>query len=518
MKDEQAMKNKRAMKDKRKREDTWTINDGRKGIDRKNQMYSILLAVILLGCLAGYFSFMLPSLYVSYRMEQNLEAVKRQHKAYVENGSYDNIKLGNPVACISLRIPDEGDSVFLVGQSWQVEVAAKEPYTKTILSEVRQFLSQCRDGEFSEDWEEEDFEKKIEEMAAGWKELVQESGDGAFALPVRLDIKYVDNKEFYAGHTKLHVISDELVIAEATVKDDVNTYTNYMAMEDTKEGMVFTILPAMMPDMNEIRPVVWGSIPMLAAAILLLVLLFSQMYSRGILQPVYRKLEEKNQALQEENKRQEIFMRASSHQLKTPIQAALLLLDGMINQVGRYKDTATYLPRAKEQLLSMRKMVEDILTLNHCRENMKLQSIRIMPLVEGKLQELGDVLSGRHLQVSCQGDKEAEILADEYLLMQIMDNLISNAVNYTPDGEKIEIRISKTCLSIENYGVTIQEELLPHIFDPFVSGNHEKNIGSHGLGLYIAAYYAKEMNLIIHIKNGMDSVLTTLDFCLVPQT
>ena len=163
-------------------------------------------------------------------------------------------------------------------------------------------------------------------------------------------------------------------------------------------------------DMNEIRPIVFQSLPMLAAVIFLLVLLFSQVYSRGIVSPVvrlvqhtqqmknsrhfqvipmdrkltmrkdeigilaaaieslyhtvqagYEALEEKNQALAEENKRQEVLLKASSHQLKTPISAALLLVDGMANKVGKYQDTQTYLPRVKEQLLSMKKMVEDIL-------------------------------------------------------------------------------------------------------------------------------------------------------------
>ncbi len=474
----------------------------RKGLDRKNRLYSIILAVILLGCLVGYFSCMLPSLYVSYRMEQNLKSVELQHKTYMETGNYDGIRLANPTACFSVKIPDEGDSIFFTSQSWQMKVTAETPYAKTAFSELRQFLHRYKSGDFSEDYDEEQFSEEVETWLSRWKEQ-------PFSLPVHIDIRFADNIEYDSDSVKLHLVSDEMLIVEATVSDGENFYTNYIAMEDTGSALVFTCLPVVTSDMGEIRPVVLQSIPMLAAVVLLLVLLFSQMYAKGILRPVYHELEEKNLALQEENQRQEIFMRASSHQLKTPLSAALLLLDGMINRVGKYKDTAVYLPRAKEQLLSMRKMVEDILSLNHCRDNIHIQSMQVMPLLEGKLQEYRVVIADKRLQVTCLGE-DAVIEADEYLILQILDNLISNAAAYTPDGNKIEIVVSQTEISIENHGVIISEDILPHIFDPFVSGNHEKDIAGHGLGLYIAAYYAKQMGFSLHVENREESVLTTL--------
>ncbi|MDE6313764.1 MAG: HAMP domain-containing histidine kinase [Lachnospiraceae bacterium] len=488
------------------------MNYDQKGLHRKNQIYSIILAVILLGFLVGYFIYMLPSLYVSYHMEQNLKSVEVQHRTYVETGSYDGIRLKNPTACLSVRLPLEGDSIFLTSQSWKTEVTVKENYTKTILLELQQFLNKYHNGAFSTDQEKEQVSKEIEVMINHWKELIQTDVNNGSSLPVNLNIQFTGNIEYHTNYTKVHMVSDELMIFEAVVEDDVNTYINYLAVENTESGMVFTVLPAMMPDMNEIRPVVFQSIPMLSTVILLIVLLFSQLYSKEILNPVYHELEEKNHALQKENERQEIFLRASSHQLKTPLSAALLLLDGMINQVGKYKDTSTYLPKTKEQLLSMRKVVEDILSLNHSRDHIKLQKIQIMPLVESKLQAYKVVMSDKQLKVSCIDADNTIIVTDECLFLQIMDNLISNAVKYTPFGEKIEIRISKTGILMENYGVTIPEDILPHIFDPFVSGNHEPNISSHGLGLYIASYYAKQIDLSIHMKNCVESVMTTVNF------
>ena len=60
--------------------------------------------------------------------------------------------------------------------------------------------------------------------------------------------------------------------------------------------------------------------------------------------------------------------------------------------------------------------------------------------------------------------------------------------------------------------MTIPEDILPHIFDPFVSGSHERDIAGHGLGLYIAAYYARQMDFSLQLENGTDSVRAVLLF------
>lgn len=484
------------------------MRDERSGLDRKNRLYSIVLAVILLGGLIGYFLCMLPSLYVSYRKEQNLSFIKRQHQAYTENRGYGDIQSGSFVTCYTIEIPYEGDTVFISGQSWTVEVTAEKPQARSALSELRELLHRYRREDFTEESDGERIWEEMEGLLAGWGEQWEELSE---SLPVRVNLQVRDRMEYVEGSIRVHFTSDDVPVIETEVSDKSNIYTNYIAMEDTGEALIVTFLPVMTPDMDEIRPVVLQSIPMLAAVVLLLVLLFSQMYSRGILRPVYRELEEKNQALEEENKRQEIFMRASSHQLKTPLSAALLLLDGMISRVGRYTDTAVYLPRVKEQLLSMRKMVEDILSLNHCRDNFELREMKLMPLLEARLSEYKVKLQDKGLQISCSGE-DAAIRADEYLMMQILDNLISNAVEYTPEGNRIEVRTGPGAISIENFGVTIPKDILPHVFDPFVSGNHEREMASHGLGLYIAAYYAKQMDFSVEIENREESVLTVLHF------
>jgi len=527
----------------------------------------MILAGGMLAFLVGYFVYMLPSLYVDYTMEQNLKAVKEQHRSYVAKGNYREVQVKNPTACFSVEIPDEGNRIFFTSKLVSAQVQITDVRLMEIFSEFRQCLK--RDGgeeAFDADGLRGQFEKKREQ----WGEILKEVFTEELSMPFRIQIseRQDTESEYHGEYEKLHPVSDEFVVLEMGVEDATNKYVNYMAVERREGSLILTYLPVVTPDMNEIRPIVLQSLPMLGAVIFLLVLLFSQVYSRGIVTPVvqlvqhtekrknahtfevlpmekkwekrgdeigmlavtieelyqkvragYEELEEKNQTLEEENKRQEVLLRASSHQLKTPICAALLLVDGMKNNIGKYQDRETYLPKVKEQLLSMKKMVEDILYMGRCSDHPDCQTVELRNMLETQLTFYRITVTEKRLHIGIEGLQARTLYTDETILAYILSNLLSNAVNYTPSGERIRILLEEERLTIQNWGAHIDEDLLPHIFEPFVSGSHdnkENGINSHGLGLYIAAYYAKKINLRIKITNEPDSVAAILFFTISP--
>lgn len=553
------------------------------GLGRKNLVYSLVLAGIMMLFLLGYFIYMLPSLYVEYAMEQNLKSVRAQHEFYVRNGSYEKAIVRNSTACFSLEIPLEGECILISGKSFSAQVVIKDGQLYQAFENCREKLKSFRDLQQAE------IQKDLEELAILLKETMQNDVSSPIELQM---LSFGEGLEFHNESVKVHFYSDHMLILEASVEDFANRYTNYLVFEQREDRLIFTYLPVLTPDMNEIRPVVLRSIPMLGAVILWMVLIFSQVYSKGIVTPIVRlvgragemkrrlvsmeeagevcknkkkweeefasgtygvgedcgraesggrshqneikelaatledfyekirenlwTLEEKNRELAEENQRQEIFLRASSHQLKTPIAAALLLVEGMANEVGRYKDTKVYLPKVKEQLLSMRKIVEDILYLNRCAENMYLQRMEPGHVIRERLRAFQIPIAEKEINIELTGDDGLAICTDEIMFSQICDNLLSNGVKYTPRGGLLQITIGrkekKGEIRIENYGVTIPEALLPHIFEPFVSGADGKDRAgdSHGLGLYIVSYYARKLGISVGISNGENSVAVVL--------
>ncbi len=531
-------------------------------LGHRNLFYSIVLTGILFLFLICYFVCMLPSLYVEYTMEQNLKSIKKQHNSYIENGRYSNVQVKNPTACFSMKIPENGSSVFITGKLFSAEIKIRDDRLKEVFHEIQKTIN-----DYGKNMKEDGLPKELsEEKRKEWERAFRAAFKDTVSLP--FDIRLLENpayKNTFSGqYQNIHLVSDHCLIIEAGVNDQNSQYTNYIALEQTKEGLVLSFLPVVTPDMNEIRPVVLQSLPMLGLVILLLVLLFSQIYSKGIVTPVihlmhhteqmkrsrnyqtlpmsdkwkkrgdeigtltvlidelflqiresYKKLEEKNSALEEENKRQEVLLRASAHQLKTPVSAALLLTDGMKNKIGKYRDTDTYLPKLKEQLLSMQKMTEEILYLNHCGKTLEFEDINLMDFLKTRLSFYQIAIHEKQLNIYIEGLDTLKINTDEAVFSQTLNNLLSNAVSYTPDKETVRIILEKETLLIQNYGTQIPSDILPHIFEPFVSGSHDKkegSINSHGLGLYIAAYYAKKLKITIDIYNEENSVVTVLHF------
>ena len=78
------------------------------GLSKKTFLYSILLAVLMVIFITGYFVLMLPSLYVDYVMDSNLDSVVQVQRGYMEKRSYDDLAVKNPSAVFSLEIPREG--------------------------------------------------------------------------------------------------------------------------------------------------------------------------------------------------------------------------------------------------------------------------------------------------------------------------------------------------------------------------------------------------------------------------
>ena len=522
------------------------LNNERKdrqvNLSKKTLLYSSIISVIIVCLIVGYFILMLPSLYVDYMEYRNYYSIVELQKGYMKAGSYENLTVNNPTSTMTLDIPLEGNTFYAVNQFFRLSVEVKDQKIQDLLDKVRYYAT--HQDEIS-DIKEEDFDFSAIKDEFSLNENLLDN----FPLKFEFEL-YKNNNVFKQLSSKLHIVSDDLIVYESNVTDGNNFYTSYVSMGLTGDSIVITFLPVMTPRIEEIRPVIFQSLPMIVAIALLLVLISSHVFSRLIIQPIirlanhaeymkeasslklepiavkgkdeisslgeslnglyqriqesYQELEVKNNYLAEENKRQEVFLRASSHQLKTPISAALLLVQGMINEVGKYADTKAYLPEVKQQLLSMQKIVEDILFLNHCSQNIQLETISVPELMEECMSSYHVQLEEKSLHVTTEG-AGFQLETDREMLKKILDNLLSNAIYFTPEGGRILIRYNTRKITIINYGTSIDEELLPHVFEPFVTSvTHNK---SHGLGLYVVSYYAKFLNCTIKLTNIKEDVM-----------
>ncbi|MCI8615959.1 MAG: HAMP domain-containing histidine kinase [Lachnospiraceae bacterium] len=526
------------------------------GLSKKTFLYSIAIAAIMTAFIIGYFVLMLPSLYVDYVMKNNLKSVVDLQEGYRAEGSYDNLTVRNPSSTFSVKIPGKGNEIYAAGKFFQMTITVQDEELQEMLDTFRDMMEsmEYREGagsvftntEMSDDEAFRIWEQIREKFST--QNLISESA------PVTVQLEGRGSEGVYREeYSKIHMLSEESFVFEGGVSDGNYGYTTYVAMSRDKDGFLMTVLPAMTPHMGEIRPVVMESLPMIASVIFLLVLLASRFFSGKIVNPIirladyaesirasegfepdekipfdsgdeigalgsalqelygelsakYQELSQKNKTLAQENERQEVFLRATSHQLKTPVAAALLLVEGMMNEVGKYKNVKAYLPEVKNQLLSMRKIVEDILYLNYHGENMRKESLSVEDLLRELLGNYQVQIEERGLQVSLRGS--GRVCADREMMKKIVDNILSNAVQYTPEGERIEIGVDERELLIRNYGTVIDQKLLLGIFEPFVSSDESRK--GKGLGLYVAAYYSRLSGFKLEVENMENAVQTKL--------
>jgi signal transduction histidine kinase len=516
-------------------------------LSKKTFVYSAIISGTIVTLMIAYFVLMLPSLYVDYMSKSNFKSIKSIQENYINDGNYKNISSSNPTGTATIKIPASGNEIFISNKLFSTKITIHDNEILKVIEKVRYYGAHREEIE-NIDKEEFAFTSNIGDV---FKDKLFKDN-----LPVTFEFLGNDYKNVYKEtSSKVNVINEDTVIYESNVSDGSNYYTNYVAISLHERDIIVSVFAAMTPKIGEIRPIIFQSLPMICATALLLILISTIVFSRKIVNPIeklvnhavfmrgntnrevelmkieggdeiavlgetlnelylklnenFRELEKKNSYLSDQNKRQEVFLRASSHQLKTPVSAALLLVEGMIDEIGKYKDTKEYLPKVKHQLKSMRKIIDDILSLNNSIEAIQKETINIIEIIDESLLFHEVQVKAKELSI----EKRVNFLkvdTDRKLIFKIIDNIINNAIAYTPKEGHIKISVNDNALTIINYGAWIEKDLLPHIFDPFVSSNSENR--GHGLGFYIVAYYANLLSYEVEVRNIEGGVEVSLLF------
>lgn len=211
-------------------------------------------------------------------------------------------------------------------------------------------------------------------------------------------------------------------------------------------------------------------------------------------------LEQKLNDISEVEKEKVEFLRAASHELKTPLTSLHVLLENMRYEIGKYKDRDFYLGQAQEMVMDSTKMVQNILntsklqTVSHeeQKENVDVREVLLETVDSYKI-----LAKAKEIQLTLQIEDTCFIYMNKSALRKIFSNLLANAVNYTPRGKRILLRIAEGQISIENECTPLSEEVLAQVFKAFYRPDFSRNRkdGGTGLGLYIVKDILTHTNL-----------------------
>ena len=215
------------------------------------------------------------------------------------------------------------------------------------------------------------------------------------------------------------------------------------------------------------------------------------------------------------------FFSATSHELKTPITIIKGQLQGMLYQVGRYKDRETYLAQSLEAINTLEKMVQELLTISRLDTPgyvCKKSDIDFSRLINERLIAYEDLFMQKELNIEKSVTPELHIMGDIQLLQKVLDNLLGNAATYSGMGNYIFVRLwnelGKIKLTIENTGVHIPDEDIPKLFEAFyrVEQSRNRQTGGTGLGLYIVKTILELHGAEIEIANSAQGVIVSVQF------
>ena len=204
------------------------------------------------------------------------------------------------------------------------------------------------------------------------------------------------------------------------------------------------------------------------------------------------------------------FVSNVSHELRTPLTSVRsyseALSDGALEDPKLAREFLDVIQRETDRMI---RMISDLLSLSRMdsnRQEMNLELIDLSRLVDHILDRFDMMLSSEEYAnkdykiLRELSDKPIWVEADQDRPTQIIDNILNNAIKYSPDGGNITVRLMTThneaLLSIQDQGLGIPQKAIPHIFERFyrVDKARSREQGGTGLGLAIAKEVVERLN------------------------
>lgn len=191
------------------------------------------------------------------------------------------------------------------------------------------------------------------------------------------------------------------------------------------------------------------------------------------------------------------FLRAASHELKTPVTALNATLENMILKVGKYSDYDQYLPKCKEIVESLSEMIYEILETSKLNTSETPQTVNISEVLEELCEPYQTIAAAHQISFSVELPRQFNLNIPVDRFKKAVSNIIANAVQYTEAGKCVCIYTEERSIIIENECEVISKEEITRLFEPFYRSEFSRDRESvgNGLGLYIVETIFKAMGI-----------------------
>ena len=202
------------------------------------------------------------------------------------------------------------------------------------------------------------------------------------------------------------------------------------------------------------------------------------------------------------NQLKDDFLTTLSHELRTPLSAILgwaqVLRRGTRDQADLHRGLQSIERNARAQA----QLIEDLLDMSRITSDkvlLDLQTIVPASIIASAIETLRPAADAKHIAIHSNIASDAgTITGDPSRIQQVIWNLLSNALKFTPQGGRVEIGVrreaSRLAITVADNGVGIKKDFLPHVFDRFrqADASTTRRHGGLGLGLAIVKHLVEQ--------------------------
>jgi len=217
----------------------------------------------------------------------------------------------------------------------------------------------------------------------------------------------------------------------------------------------------------------------------------------------------------ENDKKKDEFISIASHELKTPLTTVKAFFQLAVKEISAESRPYQLIGQASRQLTRMERLISDLLDvsrINAGKMQYELEEFDFQEVLKEAIESVQQIYPGHLLII--EKAVPARVNADRHRMEQVIINLLINAVKYSPGKDKVfirsELKNGILLVSIEDFGIGIEEEHIDKLFDRFYRINIENRFQGLGLGLFISSEIIKRHGGSISIASepGKGSVFT----------
>ena len=238
-------------------------------------------------------------------------------------------------------------------------------------------------------------------------------------------------------------------------------------------------------------------------------------------------LEEAYQAARVASSAKTNFLSSMSHDIRTPINAIMgmtTIAKANLQSPDKISDCLNKIDTSNRHLLSLVNEVLDMSKIESGKIDLAAGSVNLSDLIQSVTDMCRPLFAEKRqqFQVSIEKIQHENVIADGYRLQQILMNVLSNAIKYTPNDGTICLRINELYTAIPkrsqyeficiDNGIGISKEFIPHLFEPFSRADDARihKLQGTGLGMAITENIVRMMNgtINVHSEYGVGSTFT----------